>query len=47
LLIFFSLWQHREKTKGAIKNGQTRATGNIERKENEQLKMDRPEQLAT
>jgi hypothetical protein len=27
-----SNWQHREKTKGAIKNGQTRAIGNIERK---------------
>jgi hypothetical protein len=27
-----SNWQHREKTKGAIKNGQARTTGNIERK---------------
>jgi hypothetical protein len=42
-----SNWQHREKTKGAIKNGQTRATGNIERKPKEQSKMDKPEQLAT
>ena len=25
-------WHHREKTKGAIRNGQTRAIGNIERK---------------
>jgi hypothetical protein len=42
-----SNWQHREKTKGAIKNGQTRSTGNIERKPKEQSKMDKPEQLAT
>jgi hypothetical protein len=42
-----SNWQHREKTKGAIKNGKTRATGNIERKPKEQSKMDKPEQLAT
>jgi hypothetical protein len=38
---------HREKTKGAIKNGQTRAIGNIERKRKGQSKMDKPEQLAT
>jgi hypothetical protein len=31
-----SNWQHREKTKGKIKNGQIRATGNIERKAKEQ-----------
>jgi hypothetical protein len=36
-----------EKTKGAIKNGQIRATGNIERKPKGQSKMDKPEQLAT
>jgi hypothetical protein len=42
-----SNWKHREKTKGAIKNGQTRATGNIERKPKGQSKMDKPEQLAT
>jgi hypothetical protein len=42
-----SNWQHREKTKGAIKNGQTRAIGNIERKQKGQSKMDKPEQLAT
>jgi 16S rRNA U516 pseudouridylate synthase RsuA-like enzyme len=42
-----SNWQHREKTKGAIKNGQIRATGNIERKPKRQSKMDKPEQLAT
>jgi hypothetical protein len=35
-----SNWQHREKTKGAIKNGQTRATGNIERKPKGQSKME-------
>jgi hypothetical protein len=35
-----SNWQHREKAKGAIKNGQTRATGNIERKPKEQSKME-------
>ena len=40
-----SNWQHREETKGAIKNGQTRATGNIERKPKGQSKMDKPEQL--
>jgi hypothetical protein len=34
-------WQHREKTKGAIKNGQTRAIGNIERKPKGQLNMDK------
>jgi hypothetical protein len=45
--VFSSNWQHREKTKGAIKNGQTRAIGNIERKPKEQSKMDKPEQLAT
>ena len=42
-----SNWQHREKTKGAIKNRQTRATGNIEKKPKGQSKMDKPEQLAT
>jgi hypothetical protein len=42
-----SNWQHREKTKGTIKNGQTRATGNIERKQKGQSKLDKPEQLAT
>jgi hypothetical protein len=42
-----SNWQHREKTKGAIKNGQTRATGNTERKPKGQSKMDKQEQLAT
>jgi hypothetical protein len=42
-----SNWQHREKTEGAIKNGQTRATGNIERKPKGQSQMDKPEQLAT
>jgi hypothetical protein len=42
-----SNWQHREKTKGAIKNGQTRATGNIVRKPKGQSKMDKQEQLAT
>jgi hypothetical protein len=47
LSIFDSNWQHREKTKGAIKNGQTRANGNIERKPKGQSKMDKPEQLAT
>jgi hypothetical protein len=31
---------------GAIKIGQTRAIGNIERKPKEQSKMDKPEQLA-
>jgi hypothetical protein len=36
-----SNWQHREKTKGAIKNGQTRTTGNIERKSKWQSKMDK------
>jgi hypothetical protein len=41
-----SNWQHREKTEGAIKNGQTRATGNIERKSKGQSQMDKPEQLA-
>jgi hypothetical protein len=40
-------WQRREKTKGANKNGQTRATGNIERKPKGQSKMDKSEQLAT
>jgi hypothetical protein len=40
-------WQHREKTKGAIKNGQTRAIGNIERKQKGQSKMDKQEQLVT
>jgi hypothetical protein len=33
-----SNWKHREKTKGAIKNGQTRATGNIEKKPKGQTK---------
>jgi hypothetical protein len=47
LLLWFSLSQHSEKTKGAIKNGQTRATGNIERKPKGQSKMDKPEQLGT
>jgi hypothetical protein len=42
-----SNWQHREKTKGAIKNGQARATGNIERKPKGQSKMDKLEQLVT
>jgi hypothetical protein len=42
-----SNWQNREKTKEAIKNGQTRATGNIERKPKEQSKMGKQEQLAT
>ena len=42
-----SNWQHREKTKEAIKNGQTRAIGNIERKPKEQSKMGKQEQLAT
>jgi hypothetical protein len=42
-----SKWQHSEKTKGAIKNGKTRAIGIIERKPKEQSKMDKPEQLAT
>jgi hypothetical protein len=32
---------------GAIKNGQTRTTCNIERKPKGQSKMDKPEQLAT
>jgi hypothetical protein len=41
------LRQHREKTKGAIKNGQIRATAYIERKQKAQSKMDKPEQLAT
>jgi hypothetical protein len=36
-----------EKTKGAIKNRQTRAIANIERKRKGQSKMDKPEQLAT
>jgi hypothetical protein len=40
-----SNWQNREKTKGAIKNGQTGATSNIERKPKGQSKMDKPEQL--
>jgi Zn-finger protein len=40
-------WQHREKTKEAIKNGQTREIGNIERKPKEQSKMGKQEQLAT
>jgi hypothetical protein len=39
-----SNWQHREKAKGAITNGQTRATGNIERKPKEQSKMEKLEQ---
>jgi hypothetical protein len=34
-------------TKGAIKNGQIRVAGNIERKTKGQSKMDKPEQLAT
>ena len=42
-----SNWQLSEKTKGAMKNGQTRATGNIMRKPKGQSKMDKPEQLAT
>jgi hypothetical protein len=37
----------REKTKGANKNGQIRATGNTERKPKGQSKMDKQEQLAT
>jgi hypothetical protein len=50
LFVHFSLpfnWQHREKIKGAIKNGQTRPTGNIERKPEGQSKMDKQEQLTT
>jgi hypothetical protein len=50
LLLWFSLYVANcsgEKAKGAIKNGQIRATGNIERKPKGQSKMDKPEQLAT
>jgi hypothetical protein len=51
-LLYFSIFDCsfgflREKTKGAIKNGQTRAIGNIERKQKGQSKMDKPEQLVT
>ena len=42
-----SNWKYREKTKGAIKNGLIRATGNIERKQKGQSKIDKPVQLAT
>jgi hypothetical protein len=37
----------KKEDQRAIKNGQARATGNIERKPKEQSKMDKPEQLAT
>ena len=36
-----SNWLYSEKTKGAIKNGQIRATGNIEKKPKGQSKMDK------